>query len=260
MKRKLHIAAFVLLLLQVTGLAGWPNSRETVHAQNTDLAAVNLAEADRLSDEVTKLFSQKKLDEAIPLAKRVLELREAALNPQHSRVASAARMLAELYILKKQFREAEPLLLRAIKIDEIARAQTDPVVIPDLERYTCVLTYLRKRVELENFEERRVMRLKQSNEPDRFWGSLHRITKAVTMEKPEYPREAIAARASGLIQIKVSLDEEGRVINAVGMCGGDSYLVKASADAARRARFKPILIQGKPVRLTGYLSYNFISR
>ncbi len=45
-----------------------------------------LAEATQLRLTVVKLFNERKYDEALPLAKRALALREAALGPDHETV------------------------------------------------------------------------------------------------------------------------------------------------------------------------------
>ena len=56
------------------------NQQITQQAQGS---AESLAEATQLSLTVVKLYNQGKFDEALPLAKRALALREAALGPDH---------------------------------------------------------------------------------------------------------------------------------------------------------------------------------
>src|SRR4030095_8962278 len=142
-----------LLLLQAT--TPWSVNDSTGTQQQT--TADKLAEADRLMDEVLSLYAQDKIDQAIPLAKRALEIRETSLDPQDLRIASAARNLAQLYMLKGKRREAESLLLRAIQIDDIKLKPTDPLFISDLERYNCVLIQQEKRKQLNEFDEQRAI-------------------------------------------------------------------------------------------------------
>ena len=86
--------------------------------QNPGTANPDVAEADRLSLEVVKLYQAGKFDEAIPPAKRAIKLREKALGGNHLRVADALTNLAEIYLVKDKAEDAEPLLKRALAIFE----------------------------------------------------------------------------------------------------------------------------------------------
>jgi CHAT domain-containing protein/Tfp pilus assembly protein PilF len=86
-----------------------------------------LEEARRLSDEVGRLTTARKFDEALPLAQRVLTTRERELGQEHPEVASALNRLATLY-REKLDGQAEPLYLRAISIAE----KTPPPGHPEL--------------------------------------------------------------------------------------------------------------------------------
>jgi CHAT domain-containing protein/Tfp pilus assembly protein PilF len=80
-------------------------------------------EATRLSAEAVRLAGTGKPNEALPLAERVLSLREEALGPQHPDVAVALDRLATLLRDRQEFARAEPLYLRALTI---AEAQAPP--------------------------------------------------------------------------------------------------------------------------------------
>jgi TonB family protein len=80
--------------------------------------------------------------------------------------------------------------------------------------------------------------------------------KAISLPKPVYPAIARAARASGTVIVQVTIDESGKVTEARAVSGHP--LLQASAvQAARQARFSPTQLAGKPVRITGTISYNF---
>lgn len=84
------------------------------------------AEADRLNTQVLKLYREGKYDEALPVAKRVVELREKALGGEDLKVAYALANLGKIYALKGNAKEAEPHLARALAIAEKhAAAETD---------------------------------------------------------------------------------------------------------------------------------------
>ena len=80
--------------------------------------------------------------------------------------------------------------------------------------------------------------------------------KATNLVKPEYPPGAGEAR--GAVNVQVTIDEEGNVISAKAV-SGHPLLRPASEDAAKKSKFKPTLLEGKPVKLTGIIVYNFVA-
>jgi TonB family C-terminal domain len=81
--------------------------------------------------------------------------------------------------------------------------------------------------------------------------------KAISKPAPPYPAIAKAAKASGTVTVQITVDEEGKVIEAEAVSGHP--LLRASAVvAARQARFSPTLLGGQPVRVAGVITYNFI--
>lgn len=91
----------------------------TLHASAAQEAGKgDVAEADRLNAEVVKLYREGKYDEALPVAKRVLELREKALGGEDLRVAYALTNLGNIYTRKGNQKESEPLLRRALAVTE----------------------------------------------------------------------------------------------------------------------------------------------
>lgn len=80
--------------------------------------------------------------------------------------------------------------------------------------------------------------------------------KAISKPAPVYPPAAKAAHAEGTVVVQVTIDESGNVIvaNAVS---GHPLLRAAAVAAARQARFTPTLLSGKPVKISGMLTYEF---
>jgi TonB family protein len=74
--------------------------------------------------------------------------------------------------------------------------------------------------------------------------------------QPEYPAVAKAARAQGSVSVRVTVDEGGDVVAAEAV-SGHPLLQSAAVDAARGAKFKPTVVGGKPVRVSGVISYDF---
>jgi TonB family protein len=82
--------------------------------------------------------------------------------------------------------------------------------------------------------------------------------KALELPDPTFPAAAKAVNASGMVSIKVTVDENGNVIAAAAV-SGHPLLRAAAVDAARRARFAPTFLSGAPVKISGILTYNFTS-
>jgi TonB family protein len=80
--------------------------------------------------------------------------------------------------------------------------------------------------------------------------------KARQRVSPNYPSMARAARVSGIVTVYLIVNEKGEV-ETVQRMDGPQQLQQAAADAARRWRFNPTIIDGQPVRVTGYLSFKF---
>jgi TonB family protein len=81
--------------------------------------------------------------------------------------------------------------------------------------------------------------------------------KAISKPQPPYPSIAKAARASGTVVVQVTVDETGGVTSARAV-SGHPLLQQAAAAAARQAKFTPTLLSGKPVKVSGVLTYNFV--
>lgn len=81
--------------------------------------------------------------------------------------------------------------------------------------------------------------------------------KVISLPQPEYPEAAKMARASGKVQVQVTIDEVGNTTEVKAL-SGNPLLHAAAIKAAEQARFKPLLLSGKPVRTTGLLVYNFV--
>lgn len=79
----------------------------------------------------------------------------------------------------------------------------------------------------------------------------------VSKPQPVYPLIAKAARAQGVVKVQVIVDEEGKVI-AAQVAIGHPLLQAAAVKAARAATFAPTLLEGKPVKIAGEISYNFV--
>jgi Ca-activated chloride channel family protein len=76
--------------------------------------------------------------------------------------------------------------------------------------------------------------------------------------QPAYPAIAKSARARGAVQVQITINESGEVINA-RVVNGHPVFRDAALRAAKQWRFKPTALSGVPVKATGVLSFDFDS-
>jgi CHAT domain-containing protein/Tfp pilus assembly protein PilF len=99
------------LLTAIPPVIGQTNSSVLLVQQSDELE-----EAKRLEQQVIQLYEQGKYNEAIPIAERVLEIRERILGENHLDVASSMAWLAFLYSSQGRYSEAEPLYIQALEM------------------------------------------------------------------------------------------------------------------------------------------------
>jgi protein TonB len=80
--------------------------------------------------------------------------------------------------------------------------------------------------------------------------------KALSLPAPAYPDAARRMRLTGLVEVEVVIDMNGKVISAKAV-KGPSLLAAAAEQAAKQARFTPTLLSGQPVKVSGIITYNF---
>ena len=80
--------------------------------------------------------------------------------------------------------------------------------------------------------------------------------KAVKLVQPDYPAAARVVKVSGLVNVIVTIDEQGNVISAKAESGHP--LLRASAErAARASKFSVTMIAGQPATVSGTIVYDF---
>lgn len=82
------------------------------------------------------------------------------------------------------------------------------------------------------------------------------IEKATKKVDPLYPQTAKNVGISGLVRVKLVIDESGSVANIV-WTEGPMLLRQAAQDAVRQWKFRPVVVDGKPVRAAGYIDFGF---
>jgi len=83
------------------------------------------------------------------------------------------------------------------------------------------------------------------------------LTRAVDLVRPEYTDAARQAGTAGEVKLALELDETGRVTSVTPLAVLPNGLTERAVDAARRTRFRPAEINGRPARGRGVMTYNF---
>jgi TonB family protein len=309
--------------------------------------SVELKEAGTLTDSVIKLFNQGKYDEALPLANRVLQIREKLLPRNDPQISSALNNLGEIYTAKKNYKAAIQVYLRVLRSHEEVFGQEDVNLTFTLDRLA-VLNYaagnfketeaaykrmqaLREKAHGANstqvaeslytlgefYRARRELALaldsykrslnlygkvtgvrtadfervsdglrclSYNHGKSELFQALAEIRnqfeppgaanngavnkpeltvlngKALKLPKPDYPDAAAQRRLSGMVVVKVEIDETGTVIGANDMCQGPPFLSESAVAAAMKARFSPTMLDGRPIKVPGVILYNFTAR
>lgn len=80
--------------------------------------------------------------------------------------------------------------------------------------------------------------------------------KAINRVTPEYPEDARAARIQGDVVCEILIDKQGTIVEAK-ILSGPPELHAASLAAVRQWTFRQTLLNGKPVWVTGVITFRF---
>jgi TonB family protein len=310
---------------------------------NTQLTS-ELSQATALTQTVVKLFAEGKVDEALPLATRALEIRERLLPGNDPLIELSLLYQGDLYFAKKNYRASRSNYERVLKMREARLGSQDVTLATVFDRlavvyykdgteresekaYCTALALREKKLGPESSEVAATLyalgelyraqsnpkrglevykraltiygRLKGTASQDfekvrlgftclAFQTEQHSVVKerlkeleevrsqfptpvtdiltvdeplngkALRLPKPDYPPQARAHLISGVVVLKVLIDEEGNVIRASDACEGPPFLTESCLKAAREAKFAPTQRDGKPVKVSGVLGYRFV--
>jgi len=221
---------------------------------------------------ILERFAFNNFTAAIENYERSLALKQSSLGAEHEDVIKTLYELAELYELLGRNDKALATHRRLIGIMEKREATKPDDLILALNRFVCLSERLKMKTETAE-AERRVEEIMAREEAKREQETKEALPgvqisggelvqsgmingRAISKPQPHYPAEAKRLRISGTVKIFVIVDETGRVIEAYPC--GHPLLSEAALRAAYRARFTPPLLDGKPVKVTGFITYNFV--
>jgi TonB family protein len=74
--------------------------------------------------------------------------------------------------------------------------------------------------------------------------------------EPVYPTNAIHLHVEGAVQLSATISKSGDITD-VKILSGDQQLTRAAADAVKRWKYKPYLLNGEPVEIQTQITINF---
>ena len=192
--------------------------------------------------------------------KRVLAIKEKTSGPQSGEVARTLFRLAEIYQTQGALEEAEPYYRRLIAFDDKVQLEADITVNDARQSFICLLRKMNKPEEADRVQYRGNTKfnpeLVAGPEAIDFRGGILN-GKALKLPKPEYPAQARNAWVEGTVIVQVTINEQGKVVRACAI-KGPALLWFTSERAAYASEFAPTKLAGKPVKVTGVITYNFV--
>jgi CHAT domain-containing protein len=113
-----------------------------------------LAEAKQLNQQVVQLYNQGRYEDAIPLAKRAVDIREKVQGKNHPDVATSLNNLALLYVSQGKYTEAERLYQRSLAINEKILGKDHLAVADSLNNLADLYRNQNKYIQAETLHQR----------------------------------------------------------------------------------------------------------
>ncbi len=187
-------------------------------------------------------------------ALKSIEVKKKVFGIESYETANELTRMAVFYRRLKKFEKAEPYYLEAIAISDRLPSDEKVQKLSIVNKYRAYL--------LERFGEKEGGKKADEFMKNRF--QEFSITDkrnvlngmAVKLIKPTYSSEAFVINAKGKVEVEVTIGEDGKVIKAKAI-SGHPFLRQSSEQAAKASTFLPTYVEGKPVKVTGIIVYNF---
>lgn len=188
---------------------------------------------------------------------RSLEIRARAFGAESSQAADGLHQLALFFQYAGDYPQAVTIFRKEIGLREKSLGPTHRRVGELLEECSCALEQNRQPEESAalSAQARLILDPEENSDPSLETAEIIR-GKALHRESPGYPSAAKSQRVSGTVVCQIIIDEKGTVTSVKTKCGHP--LLKGEAErACWKWKFKPTLINGTPVKVTGLLSFAF---
>ena len=218
----------------------------------------SLTQAAKLEAQARELlYEDGNYDQALLSYQRLLEIKERALGMDSADLSSILMNIALSYRAKAEYSNAEDTYKRVLSLQRNALSEEDAEVGRTLERYACLAQRLGRKEQADNLSAQASTILFKSKRPaGPVIGTVVEGSR-ISVPQPPYPKYVRKQRISGLVVVRVTIGEDGKVINACAV-DGPSALAQVSENAALRALFTPTTLDGIPVKVAGAIHYNFV--
>lgn len=188
---------------------------------------------------------------------------EKAYGKESKEILPFLKSMTEVYILVKKYDEAQAMFVRHY-LTAKKYFQPDSKELQEIIDFFYCFNFQYFKLEESNERQKKFFEAIRSEE-NKTVNPVENKTinggvingKAKNLVTPAYPSSARARYAQGVISVRVTIDEEGKVTEAKAICG-DADLRAVSEEAAKSSKFYPTLLGGKPVKVTGTIIYNFV--
>jgi TonB family protein len=293
----MRMLAVLLMCLVLPGAANAQTDGDSTRQPGNSESA----KAEHLKKSMVEQYKKGKYDEALKLAKQVLEITgkvDGENSPSYASVLFDIAVLYEkvvkydnaltfytralsgfeklsgidspeslrplyrlagLYLSKRDYGKAEPLYMRAIAIKEKASGLSDLSSAEMLLQYACAMRQNKKETEAALIETRvSSLTLKESADQPEAITLPGECSTAVRSElpRPVYPERAKRELVNGQVTVEIIIDEMGNVISARAV-NGHYLLQDECVRVAYKAKFKPTMVGGKPVKVRAIITYTF---
>lgn len=208
-----------------------------------------------------QLFADHKNAAALEIFNRRLKLSEAAFGADAEEVALALSDLATLYLFGiNDYNKSISYLQRMLNIREKLLGENHPDVAALLLKCADVLEKANRKAEADDYVARArkiYSTLSSGAEPQMISPEVLRRA-AIVRAGPRNPDSDKKNRAQGEVEVRLTIDEAGIVTEAVAV-SGPVELRGTAEETARRWRFKPAMINGRPEKVWGILTFRYRS-
>ncbi len=220
-----------------------------------------------LLENLGRLRADKALLQTEGIFKEALEWRERSNGPDAAQTATPLVYLANIKFWQRHYKSSAAMYSRAL--GNLVKSPTASKEDITLVYYRTQCTYRKAKIEDEFEALKKLYGSAAEFSPPvptssdgarqvRFIKAGVINGKALLLAKPPYPAEARGSRAQGTVEVEALINESGQVISACGKAeASHPALEEASELAAYKSKFSPTILDGKPVKVWGRITYNF---
>lgn len=190
---------------------------------------------------------------------QAIVIRERLHGLESPEITGLLNALGQVYSGQGEFAKSAPLLLRSLEIRKKLSLDdpTDNLLLR--ESAACALNKIGRSAEADeiNLKFRTISKNTLETPKDNTVDGGILNARALTLPVPEVPKQPKSSREDGKVNVRVLVNETGRVVFACAVSGPRLFQSGAET-AAFRAVFSPVKFNGNAVKVSGTLTYDFL--